>query len=131
MPDLTPALSVRYRRSALVALDGLIAGVESDVALHLMDIARLTTTGERLAGARASLEFAEHRLALLQDRQRFLLTGEPIHLAGESKGSAETKAERSKRETAGEKDKAASRKATEGSRGKRQRGAGLGSEAPV
>jgi hypothetical protein len=47
----------------------------------------------------------------------------------EPKGRAETGAERDERETAGDKDRAASRKATEGSRGKRRRGGSSGSDA--
>jgi hypothetical protein len=45
----------------------------------------------------------------------------------EPKGKAETGAERDERETAGDKDRAASRKAAEGSRGKRRRGGSSGS----
>jgi hypothetical protein len=45
----------------------------------------------------------------------------------EPKGQAESGAERDERETAGDKDRVARRKATEGSRGKRRRGGGSGS----
>jgi hypothetical protein len=45
----------------------------------------------------------------------------------EPKGQAESGAERDERETAGDKDRAASRRAAEGSRGKRRRGGGSGS----
>lgn len=49
------------------------------------------------------------------------------------KGKAETAVETDEREAAGDKDRAASRKATEGSRGKRRRGgsAGSGPEEPA
>jgi hypothetical protein len=45
----------------------------------------------------------------------------------EPKGKAETAMERDEREMAGDKDRSASRKAAEGSRGKRRRGGGSGS----
>jgi hypothetical protein len=45
----------------------------------------------------------------------------------EPKGKAESAMETGEREVAGDKDRAASRKATEGSRSKRRRGGGSGS----
>jgi hypothetical protein len=64
MPDLTPDLPAQYRRSALVALDVLLAQAAGDVDEH------------RTLSAWVSLGFAEDRLSLLRDRQRFLLTPE-------------------------------------------------------
>ena len=53
--------------------------------------------------------------------------GRPTAERHEPKGKAETAVETDEREAAGDKDRAASRKATEGSRGKRRRGGGSGS----
>ena len=77
MPDLTPALPVRYRRHALAALEGLVTRARGDVARHLATVGRLTAAGERTTDARAGLGFAEKSLALLRGRQRFLRPGEP------------------------------------------------------
>ena len=77
MPDLTPALSPRYRRRALAALGGLMARARGTVAGHRATVARLATAGEETAAARAELGLAERGLALLRGRQRFLRSGEP------------------------------------------------------
>jgi hypothetical protein len=77
MPQLTPALPPRYRRRALVALGGMMTRAKGDVAGHLAAVKRMAAAGEDSAAARAGLGLAEHGLALLRGRQRFLRSGEP------------------------------------------------------
>jgi hypothetical protein len=77
MPDLSPALSLRYRRRALAALGGLMTRARGAVAGHRATVARLAAAGEEATAARAELGLAERGLALLRGRQRFLRSGEP------------------------------------------------------
>ena len=77
MPQLTPALPPRYRRRALAALEGLMTRAKGDVAGHTATLERTTMAGEESTAARARLDFAERRLALLRGRQQFLRSGEP------------------------------------------------------
>ena len=46
MPQLTPALPPRYRRRALVALEGLMTRAKGDVACHRATIERMAAAGE-------------------------------------------------------------------------------------
>jgi hypothetical protein len=75
MPDLTPALPIRYRRRALAALGGLMARARGGVAGRRATVARLAAAGEEATAARAELGLAERGLALLRGRQRFLRSG--------------------------------------------------------
>lgn len=77
MPDLTPALPSRYRRSALAVLRRLVARAAGDVAEHAAAVRVLGAGGERAADAQASLGLARGRLALLRGRERFLRSGKP------------------------------------------------------
>jgi hypothetical protein len=77
MPLLTPALPPWYRRRALAALGGLMTRARGDVADHLATVEQLAAAGEETTAARVGLGLAEHGLALLRGRQRFLRSGEP------------------------------------------------------
>jgi hypothetical protein len=72
MPHLTPALPPRYRSRVLATLNGLVMRAQGDVAQRRTAVERLGAAGKPTSVARASLGFAEDRLALLQGRQRFL-----------------------------------------------------------
>jgi hypothetical protein len=78
MPDLTPPLPAQYRHSALVALDWMMVQAEANVEQHLASIERLAVARKRTTSARIALGFAKDRLALLGDRQRFLLSREIV-----------------------------------------------------
>ena len=57
-------------------LGGLMTRAEGDVAGHLATVGRLAAAGEDSTAARAGLGLAEHGLALLRGRQRFLRSGD-------------------------------------------------------
>jgi hypothetical protein len=50
---------------------------KGDVAGHLATVERMVAAEEETTAARAGLSLAEHVLALLRGRQRFLRSGEP------------------------------------------------------
>ena len=77
MPHLTPALPPQYRRRALATLNGLVGRAEGDVEQHRAAVERLGAAGKPTTVSRASLGFAEDRLALLRGRQQFLFSDEP------------------------------------------------------
>jgi|tagenome__1003787_1003787.scaffolds.fasta_scaffold20683134_2 hypothetical protein len=77
MAHVASELTLRYRRHALAALDGLIAQADSDARQRRLALERVAA-GSDTAGVRARLRFATDRLALLHLSRSCLLSGGPL-----------------------------------------------------
>jgi hypothetical protein len=75
MPHIASELPLRYRRRALVDLDGLIAQAEGDAQRRLLALEHSVAAGKDAARLRARLRFAMDRLALLRQSREHLLSG--------------------------------------------------------